>query len=111
MSEAPERIWAFHYECEDEPDAIAIGYAESLFGSHEYVRADMHTAAMERAYIAGLDAADTTTNAFMGQLSSSVPAIEHTDIDALIIAADRIRALKDPAHVRAAVANITEGEG
>jgi hypothetical protein len=82
-----------------------------LCGNIKYVRADVSRAAVEAAYIAGLDAADTTTNAFMGQLSSSVPAIEHTDIDALIIAADHIRALKDPAHVRAAVANITEGEG
>jgi hypothetical protein len=28
-----------HYECEDEPDAIAIGYPEKFFGTHEYVRA------------------------------------------------------------------------
>jgi hypothetical protein len=40
MSDAPERIWALHYECEDEPDAIAIGYPEKFFGTHEYVRAD-----------------------------------------------------------------------
>jgi hypothetical protein len=39
MSDAPERIWALHYECEDEPDAIAIGYPEKFFGTHEYVRA------------------------------------------------------------------------
>jgi hypothetical protein len=40
MSEAPERIWSLHYECEDEPDAISIGYPERFFGAHEYVRAD-----------------------------------------------------------------------
>lgn len=40
MTEAPERIWALHYECEDEPDAILIGYPERFFGAHEYVRAD-----------------------------------------------------------------------
>ena len=40
MTEAPERIWVLHYECEDEPDAIAIGYPEQFFGAHEYVRAD-----------------------------------------------------------------------
>ena len=41
MSEAPERIWVLHYECEDEPDAIAIGYQEKFFGAHEYVHADL----------------------------------------------------------------------
>jgi hypothetical protein len=40
MSDAPKQIWALHYECEDDPDAIAIGYPEKFFGAHEYVRAD-----------------------------------------------------------------------
>jgi len=63
-SDAPERIWALHYECEDDPDAIAIGYPEKFFGAHEYVRADRIEeleAKLERAGGA-LDIAAATLN-------------------------------------------------
>lgn len=41
MTDAPERIWALAYETEDDPDAVAIGYAKGFFGAHEYIRADL----------------------------------------------------------------------
>ena len=57
MSEAPERIWSLHYECEDEPDAIAIGYPEKFFGAHEYVRAD-HSEELEAKLAKAVEALD-----------------------------------------------------
>jgi hypothetical protein len=59
-------------------------------------RADVSRAAVEAAYIAGLDAAiEAVNDTFWNE------AVRFT-------VAERLRALKDPAHVAAAVANIME---
>ena len=60
----------------------------------EYVRADVSRTAVEAAYIAGLDAAEKVAD------DNYEPRL-----------AISIRALKDPAHVRYAVAKLTEGRG
>jgi hypothetical protein len=82
MSKAPERIWALHYECEDEPDAIAIGYPEKFFGAHEYVRADRVKAledaasalrAAQRAYMA--DRGNNALGAKVGQAAAHLDAV------------------------------------
>jgi len=79
----------------------------------EYTRADLHTAAMERAYIAGLEegaqTADLSWQRWKGD-DHDLPVVE-CDVTACDNIAAAIRALKDPAHVRAAVAKLTDGEG
>ena len=116
MSEAPKRIWinpvyGQHPEDWDFTDGKHLT-KKQLASKVKYVRDDLHTAAMERAYIAGLDAGAARAQGVcliippegVGQrdAASSVRGQITTSIRALAA---------DPAHVRAAVAKLTEGEG
>jgi len=93
MTDAPERIWATgdkrngSWTHEPVPEKWGAG-------ATEYVRADVSRAAVEAAYIAGLDAAEKVAEHYDEHLSNGAPKV--------------IRALKDPALVRAAVAKLTE---
>jgi DNA-binding IclR family transcriptional regulator len=90
-------------------------------------RADLHTAAMGRAYVAGMEAgAEKAFNSDpyarepdkpfddWGDMRADTPErhAAHVLDHAMWTLANEIRALAaDPAHVKAAVAKLTEGEG
>ena len=108
MSKAPERIWAVHWNTEG---AVMNGaWADTIRhfgGGVEYVRADVSRTAVEAAYIAGLDEAKSQGETVEYQdrpewanTGSWVHAVELFKI--------RVAALKDPAHVKAAVAKLTD---
>ena len=122
MTDAPERIWAVHWNTEGV--VINGAWADTIrhFGGEvEYVRADVSRAAVEAAYIAGLDDApkiackscagtgqeddagcgDISFNTWTCRTCGGSGRQPHPEI----------RALKDPAHVRAAVAKLAEGRG
>jgi hypothetical protein len=108
MTDAPDRIWIDEHGGNWSP--VSGGTQEN-----EYTRADLHTAAMERAYIAGLEAAAVVADTYHStavKWATKVRGLSRLidETDSSRIAKDA-RALKDPAHVRDAVAKLTEGRG
>jgi hypothetical protein len=102
MSEAPEKMWFTKVGKDIVPNS-----EKRLPEDTEYTRADLHTAAMERAYIAGLEAAEKRLSQM--QVIKAEHDYSKGYSDGAGDCLNAVRALKDPAHVKAAVAKLTEG--
>jgi len=126
MQEQKHGDWVRHEDCaarlaeveaeRDQWQSECLAQNEALFKAND--RADLHTAAMERAYIAGLEAGAVFTDRHeVGVSTRHGFLVSPTMLDGTqgkhsgMAYAAAIRALAaDPAHVKAAVAKLTEGE-
>jgi hypothetical protein len=110
MTDAPERIFAHPH---DDEGWTRIGRWNVEFAWHddeiEYVRADVSRAAVEAAYIAGLEAAAKAADC--GCEVGECVAKEFGTPMCYRDGAAEVETLKDPALVRDAVAKLTEGRG
>jgi hypothetical protein len=121
MTDAPERIWIDGDATTDE-GVFPRCFANPKYASDppmEFVRADVSRAAVEAAYIAGLDAARGKANDTVIRKQNQLSSDDLRDreqrmrwaagkLQAALIVAD-IDVLKQPALVRAAVAKLTKG--
>lgn len=113
MTDAPERIWIDPEYIDSKRTAPVLachlGTANpnrKLNSDTEYTRADVSRAAVEDAYIAGLDAAAAWAKTYFLDAGCTADR-EHK---AGVMIAQTLQVLRNnPAHVRAAVAKLTEG--